>query len=483
MGKFLYGAAVQGIQNFIFRTNKLKDIVGASNLVNYICTDLFKETLEKAGCRFEENNVVIMAAGNIKYVFENEDDCKKIVKIFPKTVMTTAPGITISQAVVRMAGKNETFKSASGHLEELLRAQRNNPMRPIDIGLIGVQKSRQTGAPIILSTDDTKNKELLDYATYQKRKYVDNHELFKKSFGIPEESLSETSTNINDLTGENDWIAIIHADGNGLGRIVQRLGSSKEMYHDFSVKLDEATKESAQYAFKSITANINNDKSKAIPIRPIVLGGDDMTAITRGDIAIDYTRAFLEEFEKQTKIKFPTLNNGLTACAGIAFIKSSYPFHYGYTLAEQLCGYAKKTVKSSPGGTASAIMFHKVQDSYTEDFTEIVRRELTTTSGSSFVFGPYGINNEGVLPDIKSLLYYLEQLDTDNGNALKSHLRKWISTLYQSEGKSAQMLKRMHFLFDSSLKDLIDFCESKHRNAYPVYDLLSLHSVIYQKTK
>ena len=33
MEKYLYGAAVQGIQNFIFQTNELKDIAGASELV------------------------------------------------------------------------------------------------------------------------------------------------------------------------------------------------------------------------------------------------------------------------------------------------------------------------------------------------------------------------------------------------------------------------------------------------------------------
>ena len=30
---YLYGASVQGIQSFIFQTDKLKEIVGASNLV------------------------------------------------------------------------------------------------------------------------------------------------------------------------------------------------------------------------------------------------------------------------------------------------------------------------------------------------------------------------------------------------------------------------------------------------------------------
>ena len=38
MNKYLYGASVQGIQQFIFQTNELKDIVGASELVEFICT-------------------------------------------------------------------------------------------------------------------------------------------------------------------------------------------------------------------------------------------------------------------------------------------------------------------------------------------------------------------------------------------------------------------------------------------------------------
>ena len=49
MTKYLYGASVQGIQQFIFQTNELKDIVGASELVESICTELFKKVVGKDG--------------------------------------------------------------------------------------------------------------------------------------------------------------------------------------------------------------------------------------------------------------------------------------------------------------------------------------------------------------------------------------------------------------------------------------------------
>lgn len=81
MAYYLYGASVQGIQGFIFQTNELKDIVGASELVERICTSLFEDNYGKEG------EPVVLAAGNIKFVFNNREACVRAVGEFPKTVM------------------------------------------------------------------------------------------------------------------------------------------------------------------------------------------------------------------------------------------------------------------------------------------------------------------------------------------------------------------------------------------------------------
>ena len=47
--KYIYGASIQGIQSFIFQTNELKDIVGASELVENICTSLFEKKIQANG--------------------------------------------------------------------------------------------------------------------------------------------------------------------------------------------------------------------------------------------------------------------------------------------------------------------------------------------------------------------------------------------------------------------------------------------------
>ena len=112
--KYLYGAAVQGIQSFIFQTNKLKEIVGASEIVEEICTTKFasiaydcKLNYKEAKERLEaDGEAILFAAGNIKYAFSTREECERVVRTFPKEVVQFAPGITVSQAVVKYADNN-----------------------------------------------------------------------------------------------------------------------------------------------------------------------------------------------------------------------------------------------------------------------------------------------------------------------------------------------------------------------------------------
>lgn len=93
---YLYGASVQGIQKFIFQTNKLKDIIGASDIVKKVCDDIFKSV-----CDENKAELIVNAAGNIKCIFHDENACRKVVLLFPKKVREIAANITISQAVAR----------------------------------------------------------------------------------------------------------------------------------------------------------------------------------------------------------------------------------------------------------------------------------------------------------------------------------------------------------------------------------------------
>ena len=519
---YLYGAAVQGIQQFIFQANELKDIVGASELVENICTELFAKTLydirdsKKAIEKLHgDKSTVLNAAGNIKYIFDKEEDCKKIVLEFPKIVTEYAPGITISQAVVKMDGGKD-FSDYVNDLEKKLRAQRNRPMQSTTVGLMGILRSHKTGKPVV----EEHKGEFMDEATFCKlyhrqwdtekgfwRKRT-TKSLCRKAFGISDikgnpDSLtdSQIAYDIKKITDKNDWIAVIHADGNGLGQVVQKVGKNRDKFKEFSQDLDKATTNAAVKAYESVKDKFAN--KKIIPIRPIVLGGDDLTVICRADIALDFVTAFIKEFEEQTKLLLGkiltenkvftegTVRDRLTACAGIAYIKSSYPFYYGYELAEALCSAAKKDAKRSKivkEGKAlppSCLMFHKVQDSFVVNYDDITQRELTPQENISFKFGPYYIAEEKNRWTVENLLKKANALEGKEGNAVKSHLRQWTGMLHDKPKMAEQMLFRLKEI--TSMTDYVNEVTTgiaeEGVTRYPVYDILAIHTINTQETK
>lgn len=506
MGRYLYGASIQGIQNYIFQTNELKDIIGASELVNEICHKfkaMYGEDSEHRG------KMIVHAAGNIKCIFDDEDACRDAVRNFPRFAMEMAPGITISQAVVKIKDDSEYAKKAE-ELEQRLHAQRNHPVKSLTTGLMAIERSRKTGLPattIKYAQDKKEKDEYLDEGIVAKRNEK-GCDLYRKLTG-EDIKTGNRAYDTKDLTGHNDWIAVIHADGNGLGEVVAELSGDYQRFKDFSDNLDKATIAAAQAAYTATKEKEEDEKTnrtlEKLKIRPIVIGGDDLTVICRGDLAVKFVKEYLEAFEKETKER---IGKKLTACAGIAFIKSSYPFYYGYDLAEALCGEAKKDAKSDKvkkanGNQApSCLMFHKVQSSFVEDYAEIKRKELTTVDGGSLCFGPYYLNKESVdkVKDrerwtIKELSETVDKLNKEDNNRVKTAIRQWLTLMHEDAGAAKQHSKRVKAVnLDSEFISIYDSVSTgiikkdadgkdKDPKLSPAYDILSLLTIIEQETK
>jgi hypothetical protein len=505
---YLYGASVQGIQGFIFQTNKLKEIVGASELVEQICTSKF---LDVAGILNDDKNLIINAAGNIKYIFEDKTKCEHLVRIFPKVIMDFAPGITISQAVVPLTGD---LPKDIDCLEQLLKAQRSKASMPVETGFMGLERDRRAGGVAVPQT--VEKDEIICSATKAKIEFSKKSQVFNSVAGKEEISLDNLPLDVEKITesGKNAWLAIIHADGNALGILLQTLGRKlkennfseqkvRTAFSTFSKSLDNATKKAAQIAFDSI---IKVDLAKyKYPIRPVILGGDDLTVIIRADLALDFTTEFLKAFEIQTKERFEFLakdyqvegfENGITACAGIAYIKEKYPFHYGVHLAELLTGKAKKLSKddkfkkySDNGGVnipPSSISFYKVQSSFIESLEDITKKTLTADiSKVSFDYGPYLIKENDKYPEVptvKMLQKKLEVLDNEAAKRDKSKaiskLRQWISELYKDKTTANFMLDRMKVV-NADFYSKLELDNEKQSDKTIIYDVIQLHSLKY----
>ncbi|MCC5938403.1 MAG: hypothetical protein JJU34_14085 [Lunatimonas sp.] len=474
MTKYLYGASIQGIQSFIFQTNKLKEIVGGSELVEEICTDMFYEFINS---NESDENIIVSAAGNIKYI-GNEQISRKLMREFPMYVLKKAPGVTVSQAIVKIED-NAPLSELITKLEEKLKVERNKAMMPLEIGFMGLERARRTGGVAVEIKEKKGKKISFCESTKLKDSAVDKKsqdygtsshtKLFKKISGLVEKP-KEITLEIEDICKghKNSWIAVVHADGNGLGNILRVMGkklkdkdfdTSKSAFKKFSNALDKATQSAAQSAFWKVFSKDEAITSKGKqPVRPIICGGDDLTFIIRADLALEFTELFLRAFEEKTEEEFKVLkdfgisdfSDGITACAGIAYVKESYPLHYALNLSEALCKDAKKKVKENVkkrdnGIPESALAFYKVQESFTDKLSVLQERTLLAKQNDkslNYYYGPYLLDE---LETLNSRLATLK-LEADNsqdGSKAIGKLRRVVSDSYKDFSVAEFNLKRM----------------------------------------
>lgn len=499
---YLYGAAINGIQKYIFQTNRLREIIGASSLIELFSTKLFEELIDS----IDKKNVLREAGGKITIQSPEKENIEKLVRDLPRKVAELMPGVSFSQAVVRTV-KSDVEKEDFARLEKALAAQRNRGPRLQPVSGCGIERSRRTGESAHKYMTIKKKDEIVDHSTYKKitssKENENANNLCRKITGtkIPfleiEGEKYNFAMDIEDISGTDSksWVAVIHADGNGLGKILQQLDGGSDTFKEFSNSISESTTKAVTAAFHSLfekKLRMEDFTRKKIPFRPVIIGGDDITVICRADIALDFTIKFLEEFEKETHSRFGE-GKGLSACAGIAFVKDSYPFYYAAELAEELCARSKKVSKAGLNETdfiPSSLLFHKVQSSFVDSFDQILRRELTAND-VSLLYGPYGIaENSPLEHNVSELLRLVDKLRESKkkeGALSPASLRKWLSELHVDANKADQLTNRIKQLHAAEIKDLglephlnpeqKNESEGKKTIIYDVLSLLSLEGV------
>jgi CRISPR/Cas system-associated protein Cas10 (large subunit of type III CRISPR-Cas system) len=431
MAKYLYGASVQGIQEYIFETNKLKEIIGASELIKDI------EKLAEKYCK-NDGDIIMNAAGNIKIIFNSKEAVENMTLNFFKEVRQKTSGIVISQAVVTFEGdkpsEDDYFK-----LEERLIEQRNLPENPIDYRFSIIKNTPRTARAAYKVIKEKGENVVLDLGSWQKR------ERFKKFDPNEKEDLGL-------IKNKKGKIAVIHADGNSLGSIVPKIAKAGEL-KNFSKELDKATKASYNKALEKFEKLISKEKSK---IRKVILGGDDMTCIIDADYALSFVNEFLKNFEKETKniksLKFVNKNN-LTACAGIAIVNEKYPIYYAVSLAESLCSVAKKESKKiSTEKPPSSVRFYNLQSGNFQSY-ELLKKNEMEFENISFDFGSYYINyqEKPLLDDFIEICKLLESKESP-----KTKLREWLKTLINNKNLAILQLKRINEMVDKQWKEKFD---------------------------
>jgi CRISPR/Cas system-associated protein Cas10 (large subunit of type III CRISPR-Cas system) len=494
MENYLYGASIQGIQDYIFRTGKLSEVSGASELIEFFCQAMLEEI---PGINKDAFDLIQNASGNIRCVFpaQQENDLALLVRYLPQLLSRKAPGLSISQAFVRY---NEGEELPFDALEKKLKTQRNKVEFTKTQAWMSLARAPKTGGPAV---HNKYNDELIDHETLSKYEKRFSDTLIAKIAGSAVGNFSRDNwpMDIKEITksrqrskgGSNSWIAVIHADGNGLGKIIQNSGAElrkdKKRFKTFSKAIDEATKQAAQCAFSEVVVPILDEINATapnkykIPFRPVLLGGDDLTVIIRADLAFDFSRKFMRYFEQFSSEKLSALKidgiDGLTICAGIAYIKDSYPLHYGMHLAEMLCQDAKKEVKKN--GSASALAFYKVQESFIISLEELKERTLKSKTFDYYA-GPYFLKDIATDDQsfVKKLNYLKGIADEKEFSKGVGKLRQIVTESYKDQNSTKLMLERLSVINEAFYKKL-ELNKEVVGSKSQIMDLITLNSFLH----
>ncbi len=483
-----------GNQRFVFSSPRLRENVGASNLI----TQLADWTEQAAKC-IDKFGWVSKSSGKVILTVATEDDARKLIGEVTRKAFSAAPGLDVSGVFVDLSDSGDVehphvsdsdlrkvHKTAVEYALNRPPAQARFSQMPF------LQRGRDSALPassrlgvcdearddkataLSLSSRVCRHHAIaarlsfIELAVEQKdleelgRRHdlLGREDLLTRDPTMLEEklarSISSETVDGRDRTEDErlSKVAVIHIDGNGVGEIMRNLQKSLETIpggvfrsevlaeqsssgvagesasagptddphkspdalRRFLLEINRRLEKAMRISFLTAWARVASLAQKdvkdiaAIPVVPVILGGDDATVITDATYALPFTEKFLTAFEEETgkdallKYLGPKSrqgtggctesagNNGenaerdsknaesasekqggpMTAAAGVAIVPRKFPFHIAYDLAERLIKSAKALGKE-PEKECSTLNFHVLFDSTVLDPDELLR--------------------------------------------------------------------------------------------------------------
>ncbi|MCX7991564.1 MAG: hypothetical protein N2999_05985 [Proteobacteria bacterium] len=418
---------VTGIQRYIFGSNRLIENLGASYTVSECFNSFLKETLKGMNLSIEhfdswrdnrssllKNNphlkyeVVYLGGGNIILITTDKAIADDITRRFTKDLLIKAPGLSVASAFIEVDYESffNEYDSYNGLIFEKLNIAKNSQVvinKPYNFGITAECPRSGDTAEIYYSKD----KCYISSVSYVK---IKNSQEAKKRIEEEYKGLFQDKFCFTDDL-ENLWqskdsdnhIAVVHIDGNNMGRRFRKIKTVAEL-RKLSIMVENITKNSFRALLESIIEKIDilssalgrtdiplYDNKKILPIRPIIIGGDDITFVTDGRLGIYFAKIFMSTFEDLGKSLLDEDGEGLTCCGGVAIARTKYPFYRVYNLSEELCASAK-SYKKKNNAKGSFIDFH-INHQGISNSIDVIRENNYKTEDGSLIFRPYKIGS------------------------------------------------------------------------------------------
>lgn len=386
---------VRGKQEYIFKTNKLKEIVGGSCIIR----DCFKEYLfpsaeeymrrkakkegiplsddevcgiynyndlknepeyiseinkgkefsqkafermmqdEKCAARYA-GEVVYEGGGNFFVLYKDKETCIEINKIFTRKLLKELYTLKVLCTYIELENGLVNFIEDRKKLYEKHRISEaeESVICPVNT-LPFVQVDEITSLPLTKYNENTRKK----VSTEAEAKLAKHLDVYNEKYG--EKDLDKLVTR----KGEESLLAVVYIDGNNMGAKVQNVLGTETSYDQCVKKLRETSefiqKNYVEDRIKDIDQMLEEKAKKGkkkAGKRLVVFAGDEINLICNARDAYDIAKTYLKGLHQ---VSWKDSTEPCSACAGIAIFHSHAPYAQAYKVAEECCESGKTRMK------------------------------------------------------------------------------------------------------------------------------------------
>ena len=386
---------VRGKQEYIFKTNKLKEIVGGSCIIRdcfkeylfpsaeeymrrkakkegiplsddavcgiYNYNDLEKEPEyiseinkgkefsqkafermmqdEKCAARYA-GEVVYEGGGNFFVLYKDKETCIEINKIFTRKLLKELYTLKVLCTYIELENGLVNFIEDRKKLYEKHRISEaeESVICPVNT-LPFVQVDEVTSLPLTKYNENTRKK----VSTEAEAKLAKHLDVYNEKYG--EKDLDKLVTR----KGEESLLAVVYIDGNNMGAKVQNVLGTETSYDQCVKKLRETSefiqKNYVEDRIKDIDQMLEEKAKKGkkkAGKRLVVFAGDEINLICNARDAYDIAKTYLKGLHQ---VSWKDSTEPCSACAGIAIFHSHAPYAQAYKVAEECCESGKTRMK------------------------------------------------------------------------------------------------------------------------------------------
>lgn len=405
---------IRSKQDYIFKTNRVLEIIGASENIAQIWDWLFdtadtislkyrradgifsmaevSDAFEKGTLNFIElfcggGNETILFDGNLDS--EDDNSFRKLNRAFSYRIIKEFPGM------VPMVVSVEASGDYSKDYKKLMEAAelKKNVMEPTwDMFTVPfAMMDRNTFQPY--STLVEINGKDVRMSDESRTKYTVGQKLRDRSKDI------RLFDDMITRKGKESLLAVVHADGNNMGaKIMDMLHDEADydkavpLMREFTNRTADCFETEGDAALKKCQSDLlqkykqaikdNKLKESSLAYRRIIGSGDDVTFVCNARFVMDYVKAYLDSIQNYHNKANSRWH--YSSCAGVCIFHSHYPFSRAYSIAEQACDDGAKRMVHTVDENGSPMVveqgwldFHFIHSGIGGNLTEIRRSQGT----------------------------------------------------------------------------------------------------------